>query len=62
LAGVGSNMFGIGGLELVLIFVVLVVVVRPEDLPAVLRKLGEWYGELQRVYYAILDELNHPRS
>jgi Tat protein translocase TatB subunit len=55
-------MFGIGGLELVLIFVVLLVVVRPEDLPMVLRKLGEWYGQLQRMYYAILDEINHPRS
>jgi Tat protein translocase TatB subunit len=55
-------MFGIGGLELMLVFVVLLVVVRPEDLPGVVRKLGEWYGQLQRMYYAILDELNHPRS
>jgi Sec-independent protein translocase protein TatA len=59
---VTRNMFGIGGLELVLIFVVLLIIVRPEDLPGVLRKLGEWYGQMQRVYYAILDELNHPRS
>ena len=60
--GVGNSMFGIGGFELILIFIVLVVVVRPEDLPNVLRKLGEWYGQLQRMYYALLDEINHPRS
>lgn len=55
-------MFGIGGLEVVLIGLALLIFIQPEDLPKLLHKLGEWYGQLQRVYYAILDELHHPRS
>lgn len=55
-------MFGIGGLEMVLVGLVLLIVVRPEDLPKVFRQLGQWYGEARRIYYAVLDEINHPNN
>lgn len=44
-------MFGIGWAELLVIALVLVVVVKPEQLPEVARTLGRLYGQLQRLLY-----------
>ncbi len=43
-------MLGIGLSELVLIALVAVVFIRPEDMPAVFRKLGKALGELRKIY------------
>ena len=39
-------MFGLGFWEIVAIIVVVVVVVRPRDLPSFVRKLGRIYGRI----------------
>lgn len=51
-------MFGIGLSEIFVVFVVLILFVKPEDLPGMIRKLGELYAQIQRMYYAVLDELD----
>ncbi|HEY9053271.1 MAG TPA: hypothetical protein VIO60_00490 [Rectinemataceae bacterium] len=43
-------MFGIGFSELAIIALVLVVFIRPDDLPAFFRKMGKIYGQLKRAY------------
>ena len=35
-------------LEIVIIAVIAIVFVKPEDWPALLRKIGKWYGKIQR--------------
>jgi len=50
-------MFGFGFSEWIVIGLVAMLVIKPEDLPKVFRKLGEWSGKAQRFYYAITDEL-----
>lgn len=49
-------MFGFGFSEWCIVVLVTLVVVKPEDLPKVFKKLGEWYGKAQRFYYGITDE------
>ena len=44
-------MFGIGWAELLVIAIVLVVVVKPEQMPEAARSLGRLYGQLQRLIY-----------
>ncbi|HET7838230.1 MAG TPA: hypothetical protein VFL04_00625 [Rectinemataceae bacterium] len=43
-------MMGIGFSELVVILLVVLVFIRPEDLPAFFRKLGRIYAELKKGY------------
>jgi len=54
-------MFGIGFSEIVLVGVVVLLFVKPRDLPHLLRKMGDWYGRWRRVYYAVYDELRNLR-
>ena len=42
-------MFDVGFWELALIFVVALVVVGPERMPALIRTTGQWLGRMQRV-------------
>ena len=42
-------MFDVGFWELALIFVVALVVVGPERMPALIRRSGQWLGRMQRV-------------
>ena len=42
-------MFDVGFWELALIFVVALVVVGPERMPALIRSSGQWLGRMQRV-------------
>lgn len=44
-------MFGIGWAELLVIALVIVLVVKPEQLPEVAKSLGRFYGQLQRLIY-----------
>ncbi|MDR1430052.1 MAG: hypothetical protein LBI85_07150 [Spirochaetaceae bacterium] len=43
-------MFGIGFSELVLIGLILIIFVKPEDLPKFFRTLGKLYGQLKKAY------------
>ena len=52
-------MFGLGFLEIVVIIIIMILVNKPEDLPKLLRKIGQIYGQLQRFYYTIVDEINN---
>ncbi len=50
-------MFDIGFAELVLIFIVGLLVLGPERLPAVVREVSLWLGRLRRSFNAIRDEI-----
>jgi Tat protein translocase TatB subunit len=47
-------MFGIGFSEILIIALVVIVFVRPDDLPAFIRKLGRLYGQAKRAYSEIV--------
>lgn len=51
-------MFGIGTPEFLLIAFIAFVLLKPEDLPGMMRKLGEAYGQVLRVYNRFLDEMD----
>ncbi len=51
-------MFGLSGNELFVILLIIILVVKPEDLPALIRQIGKIYGQIMRIYYSILDEIN----
>ena len=51
-------MFGLGFWEIIVVFLVILVVVKPEDLPKLAHKIGEGYHKMTRYYYALIDELN----
>lgn len=44
-------MLGIGWAELLVIALVIVLVVKPEQLPEVAKSLGRFYGQIQRLIY-----------
>ena len=43
-------MFGIGLSEIILIFLVIIVFIRPDDLPKFLRSAGRFYGKAKKLY------------
>ncbi len=43
------NFLGIGPLELLLIIILALIFLGPEDLPVVARRLAQWWREVQRV-------------
>lgn len=43
------NLFGIGPLELLLIIILMLIFLGPEDLPVAARKLAQWWRQLQRL-------------
>ena len=49
-------MFSIGLPEIGIIFLVLILCVKPEDIPNVFHTLGRWYHHLRRVYTGVTDE------
>lgn len=46
-------MFGIGFSELAIIALVLIVMIRPNDMPAFFRKMGKLYGQIKSAYKEI---------
>jgi len=46
-------MFGISGGELLIITVLILIMIKPEDLPAFVRKLGQTVAMLQEAYRAL---------
>ena len=51
-------MFGISLPEIILILVVVIIFVRPEDLPKFLRSAGRFYGKAKRMYKEIIGITN----
>ena len=47
-------MFGIGVSEIILIFLVIVILIRPNDLPKFLRSAGRFYGKAKKMYNEIM--------
>ena len=50
-------MFDLGFSESMMVLVVLILFVKPEDLPKLMNTLGRWYGQVRRMYYSVMDEL-----
>ncbi len=51
-------MFGVSEFELLIIFLALMILLKPEDIPVVFNKLGRWYRKCLRMYHGFLDEIN----
>ncbi|MCX7656110.1 MAG: hypothetical protein N2Z76_06260 [Treponemataceae bacterium] len=51
-------MFNIGFLELIIIFVVILIFIRPRDIPKFFRTLGRIYGGLKK-YYEEMKKMEH---
>jgi Sec-independent protein translocase protein TatA len=47
-------MFGIGLSEIILIGLILIVFIRPDDLPRFLRSAGKLYGKAKRTYNELI--------
>ena len=47
-------MFGIGLGEIIVIFIILVIFIRPEDLPKFLRNAGRFYGKAKKMYNEVI--------
>ena len=43
-------MFGIGFGEILIVLLIAIIFVRPEDLPKLLRSAGRLYGQLKKLY------------
>ena len=48
-------MFGIGFGEILLIFVIIIIFIRPDDLPKFLRSAGRFYGKAKKMYKEIIE-------
>ena len=53
-------MFGLGIWEIALLCIALLVFVRPEELPRVMGKLGQWYGRITGSSRYIMRRLQEP--
>ncbi|MDA1353212.1 MAG: twin-arginine translocase TatA/TatE family subunit [bacterium] len=51
-------MFGLGMGEILIIGTVLILVIRPKDLPKVFRGLGRAYGEIRRFTSSFMRHIN----
>jgi len=47
-------MFGIGFGEILIILLIAIVFIRPEDLPKFLRGAGRLYGQIKRLYKEVI--------
>ena len=47
-------MFGIGFGEILIVLLIAIVFIRPEDLPKFLRSAGRLYGQIKRMYNELL--------
>ena len=55
-------MFNIGLIEFFIIFFFFILLVKPEDIPVILKNLGLFYRRLSRYFYNIkyeIDEINN---
>tara|TARA_B100000524_G_scaffold337923_1_gene228944 strand:- start:458 stop:706 length:249 start_codon:yes stop_codon:yes gene_type:complete len=54
-------MFNIGIIELLIVFFFVVLFVKPEEIPKILKNIGLYYRKITRYYYNLkfeLDEIN----
>ena len=51
-------MFGIGFGEIVVIFIILIIFIKPEDLPKFLRSAGRLYGKAKKMYNEVIQIKN----
>ena len=51
-------MFGIGFWETIIIIIVMILVVKPDDIPNVVYKVGKFIGELKKSYDMFIDTLH----
>lgn len=51
-------MFDFGFSEGLLITILLIVIIKPEDLPKVFHNIGKAYGKIQRLYYQFQNEMH----
>jgi sec-independent protein translocase protein TatB len=47
-------MFGIGPSEIILVAIILIIFIRPEDLPKFLRSAGKLYGQIKKTYDEVI--------
>ena len=48
-------MFGVDFGEVIIVLIVLIIFIRPDDLPKVLRSAGRFYGKAKAMYKDIID-------
>ena len=48
-------MFGIGFGEILVVLLIAIVFIRPEDLPKFLARAGRLYGQLKRMYNEVIE-------
>ena len=48
-------MFGIGFGEILIVLLIAIVFIRPEDLPKFLARAGRLYGQLKRMYNEVIE-------
>lgn len=53
-------MFGLGIWEIVLVLLVAIIFIRPDDLPVFLRKLGQLYKRLTEMHREVTKMVNEP--
>jgi len=47
-------MFGIGFGEILVVLIIAIVFIRPEDLPKFLRSAGRLYGQMKKMYKEVI--------
>jgi len=48
-------MFGIGFGEILIVLLIAIVFIRPEDMPKFLRSAGRLYGQIKRIYREVVE-------
>jgi sec-independent protein translocase protein TatB len=51
-------MFGIGFMECIILVIVIILVVKPEDLPKLAYKVGRFYNQCRQIYYNVSNEIH----
>ena len=55
-------MFGLGGTELLVLFVIILLIFGPSQIPKMARGLGQAMREFRKAQREIHDEINHEES
>ena len=55
-------MFQIGWFELLIVVILSIVIIGPEDFPVVLKKIGSWVGTVKRYFSDIQKNVNEMTS
>lgn len=55
-------MFGLGFWELAIIALVVLIFVKPEDLPKILRKIGYYYGRIKEIGRSVQTQIEDSKT